>query len=82
MWAWDYKAMTISTTVLAVIVLVIVVIYSTTMSPPINASSHHHNHKCLPPYTVLWVYTQPVQKECVLLIHNGHTYNANGTIMK
>jgi hypothetical protein len=31
------------------------------------AATHSHSAKCLPPHTILYVYTNPVQKECVLL---------------
>ena len=53
-----------------------------------SAMSHHHKHptahslqKCTYPHVTLYVYTQPVQKECVLLIHNGHIANAEQRLM-
>jgi hypothetical protein len=53
--------------------VIIIVIVSTTQ---VNASSHHRH--CKPPYTTLYVYTFPVQKECVLLTHNHVPVNAQG----
>ncbi|MFY9798531.1 MAG: hypothetical protein WAK17_20420 [Candidatus Nitrosopolaris sp.] len=49
----------------------------------VNASTHHQHqyhqyHKvsvCKPPYTTLYVYTQPESKECWLLVQNT---TANG----
>lgn len=38
-----------------------------------SAIMAHHQEKCKPPYTILWVYTFPAQKTCVLLTHpNAH----------
>ena len=73
-----------------VVVLVTVIVMATliqTQSQQLLLASHHHHilqdtKKCTKPNTVLYVYTWPVPKECVLLTHNGHAYNANGTIMK
>ena len=48
----------------------------------VNASHHHHPYKCAYPRTKLYVYTKPVQKECVLLMHNGHIVNATGAPIK
>ena len=60
-----------------------------------SLSSHHHKYsmqqiadayksknKCTYPHTVLYVYTQPIQKECVLLMHNGKVVNAEGRSVK
>ena len=49
-------------------------------------ASHSHKHsiannssyKCTYPHTTLYISTFPVQKECVLLMHNGHMVNAMG----
>jgi|SRR5215469_4471571 len=51
---------------------------------------YHHKHstqtanayKCTYPHTTLYVYMEPVQKECVLLMHNGHVINAEGAADK
>jgi hypothetical protein len=45
----------------------------------VNATNHqHHKHRqeCKPPYTTLYVYTQPVQSICTLLLHNGKAVQA------
>jgi hypothetical protein len=39
-------------------------------------------HKCTYPHTTFYVYTEPIQKECVLLMHNGHVVNAEGRPIK
>jgi hypothetical protein len=63
------------------LVLVIIILIPTLS---FNAfASHHHKqianiYKCTYPHTTLYVYTQPVQKECVILMHNGHVVNAAG----
>lgn len=64
----------------AAVVAVVVVVIVLMIPAIVNASSTTHHHsvkKCLPPYSVLYVYTQPVQKECVLLMHNGVAVNAS-----
>ncbi len=46
---------------------------------------YHHHHKtwnCKPPYTTLYVYTQPVQRECVELFHNGKIVQAQDNSAK
>jgi hypothetical protein len=55
------------------VVIIFVIIVSTTL---VNASPHHRH--CKPPYTTLYVYTFPVQKECILLTHNHVPVNAQG----
>jgi hypothetical protein len=61
--------------VIAMMVIIIIIV-STTTTTSVNASSHHRH--CKPPYTTLYVYTFPVQKECVLLTHNHVPVNAQG----
>lgn len=46
------------------------------------ANTHSHSYKCIYPHITLYVYTFPVQKECVLLMHNGKVVNATGAPIK
>jgi hypothetical protein len=46
------------------------------------ADAYKSKNKCTYPHTVLYVYTQPVQKECVLLMHIGRVVNGNGAPIK
>ena len=54
------------------------------VSPTLASGSSGHHQKCKPPYTQLYVYTEPVQKECLLLTHPNHSTmmkeSANNTI--
>jgi len=59
-----------------VVVLVVVVMASVLAQQQVLGSHHSHTTKCLPPRTILYVYTQPIQKECVLLEHNGKAVNS------
>jgi hypothetical protein len=43
----------------------------------VNAHSVHKDVHCKPPYTTLYVYTYPVQKECVLLKHASNVSALN-----
>lgn len=53
------------------ILLVVISLYCLTTT----AFAHQH-YRCKPPYTTLYVYTQPESKECVLLEHNGKVVQA------
>jgi len=67
---------------LVVVLVTIIVVASVLAQQQVLGSHSHHSTNCKLPRTILYVYTQPIQKECVLLEHNGHAYNANGTIIK
>jgi hypothetical protein len=67
--------------------LLVIIILVPSLSFNASAASHHKHsvanaYKCTYPHTTLYVYTQPVQKECVLLMHNGHVVNAAGQPIK
>lgn len=66
---------------IVIIIALCFVIVTTPLSA--DAISHHHGiHEihCKPPYTRLYVYTYPVETECVLLMHNGKVVQAqNGS---
>ena len=54
-------------------------------TPVVAYASHQHHHKsfqCKPPYSILYVYTFPETKECVLLTHYGKVVNATGVPIK
>jgi hypothetical protein len=56
------------------VTLVTIIIF---VSASTSANAHHHS-ECLPPYSQLFVFTQPVQKECLLLKNgNGVPVNAS-----
>jgi hypothetical protein len=60
-----------------------ILVLSIVAATPLYASSHlHHEQKCRPPYSVLYSYTFPVTKECLLLTHYGHIVNASGATIK
>jgi len=45
---------------------------------PVSAShSNHQTKACKYPYSTLYVFTEPVQKQCSLLEHNGVPINAS-----
>jgi len=48
----------------------------------VYASHHHKSFQCRPPYSILYVYTFPETKECVLLMHSGKVVNASGAPIK
>jgi hypothetical protein len=68
---------------LLIIYLVYALILSIVATTPLHAtSSHLHHHVCKPPYSRLYVYTNPVIEECVLLMHEGKVVNASGATVK
>jgi hypothetical protein len=58
---------------LVVAIMITVIIASITT----QQASAHHQHKCLPPYTTLFVFTEPVQKICTILEHDHRAINAS-----
>jgi hypothetical protein len=50
-------------------------VYALTLSvlaiTPLHASSYQHHQTCKWPYSRLYVFTNPVQSECLELTHNG-----------
>ena len=61
---------------LVVVLVAVIVMASVLAQQQVLGSYHSHSTKCLPPRTILYVYTQPIQKECVLLMHNGKAVDA------
>jgi hypothetical protein len=65
------------------LILITVILVPTLGFNAFASHSHKHSaqtvnaHKCTYPHTTLYVYTESVQKECVLLMHNGHVVNAD-----
>ena len=63
------------TTMCALILLGAIV--TTFFAPQSVAHGLHHRHwNCKPPYSTLYVYTEPVQKICTILEHNGKVVQA------
>ena len=60
---------------LSIAICIILLISSITI---VNTHHQHHKSTCThkPPYTTLYVYTQPVQSICVILEHNGKVVQA------
>jgi hypothetical protein len=60
----------------SLLLVIIAAIILMSISTQVNASSHHITKRCNPPYSVLYVFTFPESKECVLLTHAGKAVDA------